>query len=110
MVSAKEEPDAPLPPAVDGLLRVHKRVVDGLENDSSHPPSGLGGKVSTRLLVPAAQAGSLIGKQGTTVKSIQEESNCVVRVLGAGFSLRNAITCNEFGDINCTCVFLFISC
>ncbi|PIN26600.1 hypothetical protein CDL12_00630 [Handroanthus impetiginosus] len=83
MVSAKEEPDAPLPPAVDGLLRVHKRVVDGLENDSSQPPSGLGGKVSTRLLVPAAQAGSLIGKQGATVKSIQEESSCIVRVLGS---------------------------
>ncbi|KAL6560549.1 hypothetical protein OROGR_004108 [Orobanche gracilis] len=83
MVSAKEDPSAPLPPAVDGLLRVHKRVVDGLDNDSSHPAPGLGGKVSTRLLVPAAQAGSLIGKQGTTVKSIQEESNCIVRVLGA---------------------------
>ncbi|KAK6163130.1 hypothetical protein DH2020_002971 [Rehmannia glutinosa] len=83
MVSAKEEPDALLPPAVDGLLRVHKRVLDGLENDSSHPPSGLGGKGSTRLLVPAAQAGSLIGKQGATVKSFQEESNCIVRVLGS---------------------------
>ncbi|PIN01297.1 PolyC-binding proteins alphaCP-1 [Handroanthus impetiginosus] len=82
MVSAKEEPDAPLPPAIDGLLKVHKRVVDGLENDASHPPTGMGGKVSTRLLVPAAQAGSLIGRQGTTVKSIQEESNCIVRVLG----------------------------
>ncbi|XP_051116917.1 flowering locus K homology domain [Andrographis paniculata] len=82
MVSAKEDPDASLPPAVDGLLRVHRRVVDGLENDSSHPPPA-GGKVSTRLLVPAAQAGSLIGKQGATVKSIQEESNCIVRVLGS---------------------------
>ncbi|XP_041991521.1 flowering locus K homology domain-like [Salvia splendens] len=83
MVSAKEEPNSPLPPAVDGLLRVHKRVVDGLDNDSTHPPAGAVGKVSTRLLVPAAQAGSLIGKQGTTVKSIQEDSTCVVRVLGA---------------------------
>lgn len=87
MVSAKEEPNSPLPPAVDGLLRVHKRVVDGLDNDSTQPPTGAVGKVSTRLLVPAAQAGSLIGKQGTTVKSIQEDSTCVVRVLGAGVSL-----------------------
>lgn len=93
MVSAKEEPNSPLPPAVDGLLRVHKRVVDGLDNDSTHPSAGAGGKASTRLLVPAAQAGSLIGKQGTTVKSIQEDSNCVVRVLGAGVSLSNITTC-----------------
>ncbi|XP_065852150.1 flowering locus K homology domain isoform X1 [Euphorbia lathyris] len=83
MVSAKEEPDSSLPPAMDGLLRVHKRVVDGLDGDSSHVPSGTGNKVSTRLLVPASQAGSLIGKQGGTVKSIQEASSCVVRVLGS---------------------------
>ncbi|OIT30792.1 PREDICTED: flowering locus K homology domain [Nicotiana attenuata] len=82
MVSAKEDPDASLPPAIDGLLRVHKRVVDGLESDSSHPPPGIPGKVSTKLLVQAAQAGSLIGKQGTTVKTIQEASQCIVRVLG----------------------------
>ncbi|CAL0301809.1 unnamed protein product [Lupinus luteus] len=83
MVSGKEEPDSSLPPAVDGLLRVHKRLIDGLESDFSHAPSGVGGKVSTKLLVPASQAGSLIGKQGGTVKSIQEASNCIVRVLGA---------------------------
>ncbi|XP_052192312.1 flowering locus K homology domain-like [Diospyros lotus] len=81
MVSAKEEPDASLPPAVDGLLRVHKRVVDGLEGGGSNAPPVAGGKVSTRLLVAAAQAGSLIGKQGATVKSIQEASSCIVRIL-----------------------------
>ncbi|BBH06719.1 RNA-binding KH domain-containing protein [Prunus dulcis] len=83
MVSAKEEPDSSFPPAMDGLLRVHKRIIDGLDGDSSHAPPGMGGKVSTRLLVAASQAGSLIGKQGGTVKSIQESSNCIVRVLGA---------------------------
>ncbi|KAG5245014.1 flowering locus domain [Salix suchowensis] len=83
MVSAKEEPDSSLPPAMDGLLRVHKRIIDGLEGDSSHAPPSSGAKVSTRLLVPASQAGSLIGKQGGTVKSIQEASACMVRVLGA---------------------------
>ena len=82
-MSAKEEPDSDFPPAVDGLLRVHKRIVDGLEGDNANAPN-MGGKVSTRLLVAASQAGSLIGKQGGTVKSIQEESNCIVRVLGSG--------------------------
>ena len=28
MVSAKEEPDRPIPPAIDGLLRVHKQVIN----------------------------------------------------------------------------------
>ncbi|BAT87952.1 flowering locus K homology domain isoform X2 [Vigna umbellata] len=83
MISGKDDPDSSLPPAVDGLLRVHKRIIDGLESDFTHAPSGVAGKVSTKLLVAASQAGSLIGKQGGTVKSIQEASNCVVRVLGA---------------------------
>ncbi|GAB2287436.1 hypothetical protein Dimus_021813 [Dionaea muscipula] len=82
MVSAKEEPDSLMPPAMDGLLRVHKRIVDGLEGDLSQAPPPAGEKVSTRMLLPATQAGSLIGKQGSTVKSIQETSNCIVRVLG----------------------------
>lgn len=84
MISAKEVPGASLPPAMDGLLRVHKRIVDGLEGDPSNVAPATGAKVSTRFLVPASQAGSLIGKQGGTVKSIQESSNCIVRVLGSG--------------------------
>ncbi|XP_058738671.1 flowering locus K homology domain [Vicia villosa] len=83
MVSAKDEPGSALPPAVDGLLRAHKRLIDGSESDVAHAPSGAAVKISTKLLVPASQAGSLIGKQGGTVKSIQEASNCIVRVLGA---------------------------
>ncbi|KAK4418360.1 Flowering locus K homology domain [Sesamum alatum] len=79
MVSAKEEPDLPIPPALDGLLKIHKRIVDA-DSDPSNAPSG--GTVCTRLLVAATQAGSLIGKQGATIKSIQDDSNCIIRVLG----------------------------
>lgn len=99
MVSAKEEPESSLPPAIDGLLRVHKRVVDGLDGDSSHaPPSGV--KVTSRILVPAAQAGNLIGKQGATVKTIQEESNCIVRVLPTGYYSLLAFICFDCGRWN----------
>lgn len=90
-MSAKEEPDSSLPPAMDGLLRVHKRLIDGSEGDSANPHPGTGGKISTRLLVAATQAGSLIGKQGATVKAIQEESNSIVRVLGSGCTFPNDI-------------------
>eukprot|EP00262_Sarcandra_glabra_P002820 TRINITY_DN131_c0_g1_i1.p1 TRINITY_DN131_c0_g1~~TRINITY_DN131_c0_g1_i1.p1 ORF type:complete len:487 (-),score=101.89 TRINITY_DN131_c0_g1_i1:278-1609(-) len=82
MISAKEEQDASIPPAMDGLLRVHKRIVDGLDGEFAQIPPSAGGTVSTRLLVPATQAGSLIGRQGATIKSIQEASNSIVRVLG----------------------------
>ncbi|KAF3789002.1 Flowering locus K-like proteiny domain [Nymphaea thermarum] len=82
IISAKEEQDASISPAMDGLLRVHKRIIDGLDGESGHAPPSGGGMISTRLLVAATQAGSLIGKQGATIKSIQEASNCTVRVLG----------------------------
>lgn len=81
LVSAKEEPDVPIPPAMDGLLKVHKRIVDG-DSDPANASSGAG--ICTRLLVAATQAGSLIGKQGSTIKSIQDASSCTIRVLGEG--------------------------
>ncbi|XP_026401056.1 flowering locus K homology domain-like [Papaver somniferum] len=82
MLSAKEEPEVAIPPAMDALLRIHKRLIDGLESDQAHGPPNSGGTISSRLVVAASQAGSLIGKQGATIKSIQESSNCIVRVIG----------------------------
>ncbi|GAB4841681.1 hypothetical protein Ancab_022403 [Ancistrocladus abbreviatus] len=79
MISAKEEPDSPMPPAIDGLLRVHKRLINA---DGELSPASSGQTVITKLLVAATQAGSLIGKQGSTIKSIQDASNCTIRVLG----------------------------
>ncbi|CAI9107689.1 OLC1v1007105C4 [Oldenlandia corymbosa var. corymbosa] len=80
MVSAKEEPDLDIPPAIDGLLSIHKRIVD-VDSDPTHAQPGHSKTISTRLLVAATQAGSLIGKQGATIKSIQDASGCNIRVL-----------------------------
>ncbi|KAF1878505.1 hypothetical protein Lal_00047174 [Lupinus albus] len=82
MVSAKEEPDRTVPPAVEGLLRVHKQVVN-IDQDPADSASGAGRPVVTRLLVADTQAGSLIGKQGSTIKSFQDASGCNIRVLGS---------------------------
>ncbi|KAL3328546.1 hypothetical protein AABB24_035936 [Solanum stoloniferum] len=81
MISAKEEPSLLIPPAMDGLLKVHKQIVD-VDSDSANAPPGAGMSVTTRLLVAASQAGNLIGKQGSTIKSIQDTSQCTIRVVG----------------------------
>ncbi|AQK64208.1 flowering locus K homology domain isoform X1 [Zea mays] len=81
MISAKDEPDAPLSPAMDGLLRVHKRITDSSDGESSQPQRSAGNIGPTRLLVPSSQAGSLIGKQGATIKSIQDSSKSIVRIV-----------------------------
>ncbi|ONK76485.1 uncharacterized protein A4U43_C03F28570 [Asparagus officinalis] len=80
MISAKEEPDRMISPAMDGLLRIHKRVIDGLDGEAGAPQTG-GNPAVTRLLAGATQTGTLIGKHGSTIKSIQEASNCIVRVI-----------------------------
>jgi rRNA processing protein Krr1/Pno1 len=81
MISAKDEPDAPVSPAMDGLLRVHKRITDSSDGESGQPQRSAGNIGPTRLLVPASQAGSLIGKQGATIKSIQDSSKSAVRIV-----------------------------
>nr|CAB3498610.1 unnamed protein product [Digitaria exilis] len=81
MISAKDEPDAPVSPAMDGLLRVHKRITDNSDGESGQPQRNAGNIGPTRLLVPASQAGSLIGKQGATIKSIQDSSKSIVRIV-----------------------------
>ncbi|KAL3680274.1 hypothetical protein R1sor_023230 [Riccia sorocarpa] len=84
LVSAREDPDLAVSPAMDGLLRVHRRVIEGSdpegEDGHSEPRAG-GGTIASRLLVAATQAGSLIGRQGATIKSIQDASGATVRVL-----------------------------
>ncbi|XP_027068102.1 RNA-binding KH domain-containing protein PEPPER-like [Coffea arabica] len=80
LISGKEEPDAPLSPAMDAVIRVFKRI-SGLpeaEGDGKAPGAAF---CSIRLLVASTQAINLIGKQGSLIKSIQEGTGASVRVL-----------------------------
>lgn len=83
LISGKEEPEAPVSPAMDAAVRVFKRVSGLPENDADAKASGAA-FCSVRLLVPSTQAINLIGKQGSLIKSIQENSGASVRVLSAG--------------------------
>ncbi|KAF6156876.1 hypothetical protein GIB67_000416 [Kingdonia uniflora] len=56
--SAKEEPDASIPPVIDGLLRVHKRTADSLDADLSNSPTPLSflkgeGTTFPKLAIPS---------------------------------------------------------
>lgn len=68
---------------MDGLLKVHQRIIDADSDPTRAPPGGT--TMSTRLLLAATQAGNLIGKQGATIKIVQDSSNCIIRVLGEGW-------------------------
>ncbi|KAL5099002.1 hypothetical protein RYX36_003329, partial [Vicia faba] len=81
LISGKEELEAAISPAMDAAVRIFKRV-SGLSEIDSEIKGFAGVTVcSIRLLVPSTQAISLIGKQGSLIKSIQESSGASVRVL-----------------------------
>ncbi|KAI4335357.1 hypothetical protein L6164_014009 [Bauhinia variegata] len=83
LVSGKEEPEAPLSPAMDAVIRIFKRVSGLSESDGEKKASGPAAVAfcSIRLLVASTQAINLIGKQGSLIKSIQENTGALVRVL-----------------------------
>lgn len=70
---------------MDAVIRVFKRVNGFPENEGESIASVP--FCSIRLLVPSMQAISLIGKQGSSIKSIQESTGCSVRVLSGGMNL-----------------------
>ncbi|TYJ20837.1 hypothetical protein E1A91_A08G024100v1 [Gossypium mustelinum] len=80
LVSGKEAPEAPLSPAMDAAIRVFKRVAGLPDNDRDAKAAGAA-FCSIRLLVASTQAISLIGKQGSLIKSLQESTGASVKVL-----------------------------
>ncbi|KAA8522718.1 hypothetical protein F0562_009120 [Nyssa sinensis] len=85
LISGKEEPEAPLSPAMDAAIRIFKRVSGLHESEGDgkvHDAAGVA-FCSIRLLVASTQAINLIGKQGSSIKSIQEGTGASVRVLSA---------------------------
>ncbi|RDX86151.1 RNA-binding KH domain-containing protein PEPPER [Mucuna pruriens] len=80
LISGKEELEAPLSPAMEAVIRVFKRV-SGLSEIDGENKASVVGFCSVRLLVASTQAINLIGKQGSLIKSIQENTGASVRVL-----------------------------
>lgn len=86
LISGREEPEAPLSPAMDAVIRIFKRISGLADSEGDAKVSGPAGVAfcSIRLLVASTQAINLIGKQGSLIKSIQESTGASVRVLSGG--------------------------
>jgi poly(rC)-binding protein 3/4 len=85
LVSGKEDPGLELPPAMDALMRVFKRVTGITDGAAEGTQAAATPDVcAARLLVPGAQAINLIGKQGATIKAIQESTSATIRVISVG--------------------------
>lgn len=83
IISGKEKPEAKMSPAMDAVVRVFRRVSSLPDNDDDVQNAGSAFS-SMRLLVPGMQASSLIGKQGSIIRSIVQNSGASVRILSQG--------------------------
>ncbi|XP_076910659.1 RNA-binding KH domain-containing protein PEPPER-like [Bidens hawaiensis] len=81
LISGKEETEAQLSPAMEAVIQVFKRV-NGFPEDGDDDAASIP-FCSLRLLVSSNQGMSLIGKQGSSIKTIQE-TGCSVRVHSSG--------------------------
>ncbi|XP_013725718.2 RNA-binding KH domain-containing protein PEPPER [Brassica napus] len=82
LISAKEDLEAYMSPAMEAVVRVFRRVSELPDNDDDDDVQKAGSAVSSvRLLVASMQAISLIGKQGSSIKAIVENSGASVRIL-----------------------------
>lgn len=71
---------------MNAVLRVFERVSGLSPGEGANISSAAAGAAfcSIKLLVAFSQAINLIGKQGSTIKSIQEISGAAVRVVAEG--------------------------
>ncbi|GAA0173235.1 RNA metabolism protein [Lithospermum erythrorhizon] len=83
LISGKEDPEAELSPAMDAALKVFNRISGLTSSDGTNPDVAIAGAAfcSMKLLVASSQAIHLIGRQGSTIKSIQESSGAAMRIL-----------------------------
>ncbi|XP_058755557.1 RNA-binding KH domain-containing protein PEPPER-like [Vicia villosa] len=83
LISGKEDLEAPFSPAMDAVIKIFKRVSGLSATDDNNAASEVAGVAfcSIRLLVASTQAINLIGKQGSSIKTIQENTGASVRVL-----------------------------
>ncbi|KAG2244635.1 hypothetical protein Bca52824_093524 [Brassica carinata] len=83
IISGKEKPEANMSPAMDAVVRVFRRVSRLPDNNDDDVQNAGSAFSLLRLLVAIAstQALTLIGKQGSVIKSIAENSGASVRIL-----------------------------
>ncbi|GJN18881.1 hypothetical protein PR202_gb06091 [Eleusine coracana subsp. coracana] len=82
LVSATEEIEAEMSPAMSAAIKIFKHINDIEGIDSNGTLSAAAPKVcSARLLVPFEQAAHVIGKQGFKIKLIEDSTGATIRIV-----------------------------
>ncbi|KAK1614391.1 hypothetical protein QYE76_019908 [Lolium multiflorum] len=100
LISATEETQAEIAPAMHAAIKIFKHVneIEGI-NPGVILSAAAPEVCSARLLVPTAQAVHLIGKQGITIKSMQEATGATIRIIDEGDLLSNQMVDERIVEI-----------
>lgn len=78
IVSGAEDRGREWSPAQEGLFRVYNRILDVAPEEAAAP---IGTSTAARLLVPTTQVGCLLGKGGSIIQQMREETGAQLRVM-----------------------------
>lgn len=92
--------------STDAVFRAVSMIAFKLEEDLGDGTAGGRTPVTLRLVIPASQCGSLIGKAGTKIREIRESSGAQVQVAGDLLpnSTERAVTVSGVPDTIIQCV------
>ncbi|XP_058100519.1 RNA-binding KH domain-containing protein RCF3 isoform X2 [Magnolia sinica] len=107
-ISDARRRDPSYSPAQEALLMIHERILesessfgagsdggDGDDEDDYAGPRGSGGRVTTRLVVPRANVGCLLGKGGKIIEQMRIETKTQIRILPRDHNLPNCVSMSE---------------
>lgn len=112
----------PYCPAQDALLKVHDRIVVEEDRDGNliHEPNEHDDEVTARLLVPSVQVGCLLGKGGTIIQKLRNDTGATIRIMPAEHLPAGAASTDELVQVlyflcphHCDCfmhILLFFFC
>lgn len=91
----------PLCPAQDALLKVHDRIVVEEDQDGNliYEPNEHDDVVTARLLVPSVQVGCLLGKGGTIIQQLRNDTGATIRIMPAEHLPADAIGTDELVQV-----------
>ena len=81
LITCNEDGVAPISPAQVALFRVYACVAEAGGGGGGGGGDGASGPAAFRMLVPAQQIGCLLGKGGSIIKGMRDETGAQIRIL-----------------------------
>eukprot|EP00891_Asterochloris_glomerata_P004224 jgi/Astpho2/4224/Aster-x0193 len=94
-ISAPERASTQWSPAQEALFRVHSRIIEGDSEDTNLKDL----VITARLLVDSSQIGCVLGKGGTIITQLRQDTGASIRILSSNEKPLCASPCDELVQI-----------